>query len=54
MQPGFRTDPENASKFDYGFENKEGYVIFRVEIPVLHVDENNLYRVGNTVQEARP
>ena len=48
-----RLGAENASKFDYGFENKEGYVIFRVEIPVLHVDENNLYRVGNTVQEAR-
>ena len=44
---------ENASKFNYGFEEHDGYNVFRVEIPVLYVDENNLYRVGNTVQEKR-
>lgn len=48
-----RLGAENASKFDYGFENKEGYIIFKVEIPILHVDENNLYRVGNTVQKEK-
>ena len=42
---------ENASKFNYEFENREGYIIFKIEIPVLYVDDNNLYRVGNTVQE---
>ena len=42
---------ENASKFNYGFEDREGYIIFKIEIPALHVDDNNLYRVGNTVQE---
>ena len=42
---------ENASKFKYGFENREGYIVFKVEIPALHIDGNNLYRVGNTVQE---
>ena len=46
-----RLGAENASKFDYGFENREGYIIFKVEVPVLRVDENNLYRVGNTVQK---
>ena len=48
-----RLGAENASKFDYGFENREGYIIFKVEIPILHMDENNLYRVGNTVQERK-
>ena len=46
-----RLGAENASKFDYDFENREGYIIFKVEVPVLHMDENNLYRVGNTVQK---
>ena len=44
---------ENASKFKYGFENKGDYDIFKVEIPVQHIDENNLFRVGNTVQEEK-
>ena len=32
---------------------KQGSEVFRVEIPVLHIDENNLFRAGNTVQKEK-
>ena len=36
-----RLGAENASKFDYDFENREGYIIFKVEVPVLHMGRVN-------------
>lgn len=41
---------ENASKLNYDFEKMGDYWVFKVEIPVIHVSGNIVYRVGNTVQ----
>lgn len=42
---------ENASKIKSDFVNKDGYYIFRIDIPVIHIENNDFYRVGNTVQK---
>lgn len=41
---------EDASKFNFDFEKMGDYWVFKVEIPVIHVSGNTIYRVGNTVQ----
>ncbi len=42
---------KNAQEFSFKFINIDGYDIFRVEIPVILIDENQLIRVGTTIQK---
>ena len=42
---------ENASKIKSDFVKKGDYYIFKIDIPVIHIENNDFYRVGNTVQK---
>lgn len=45
-----RLGAEKAARFSYGFREYGDYSVFRVEIPAMHDESVNLFRVGNTVQ----
>lgn len=46
-----RLGAENAAKINYDFMPIENYTIFKVDIPVIHDENNNWIRVGSTVQK---
>lgn len=41
-----RIGTDNAARFEYEFEEKGAYDVFHIIIPKLHVDGNNVIRVG--------
>ena len=49
-----RIGAENAWRVNSAFESFGDYRVFKVEIPVIHIEGNDLYRVGNTVQKGQP
>ena len=49
-----RIGAENACRVNSAFESFGDYRVFKVEIPVIHIEGNDLYRVGNTVQKGQP
>ena len=42
---------ENAVKIKSDFVKMGDYCIFKIDIPVIHIENNDFFRVGNTVQK---